>query len=408
MSTFYKEKNTESTFELFNKRAVYFGDSSNVNYENLVDFTAEKIMYGRVTRTFVPIVIPQNSNRLKRIPTESITSQGFEALNFVVDAFVELQQQFKKCVLLNKIDNSDPYLSNLKVYKAYVDPYNRYEKYSRKLKGVISADPTMDSTKLKDFGMMTKNLTSIMKSAGKTNPLTFPAFVKSKKSPINISGLVIEIADLDPANDDEKINSFVNSNNWQFYLNACRNYGFMVDQNVPWRLVADIGSEQMLQYAKNYNLNSLDEILAFCYQSAHYTYYQNFTQNMLDMYNQIKPRSIIELTECNNRVKVNKLIPKQYASTQILNKTYNEEQMINLYCNLRLSEEEKQFNDNQKSKLIKDTIQISKLRSASIAIEIFEREVNKTFDYQGSLGYYISKSEAREQEEIFSEQPARY
>ena len=34
-----------------------------------------------------------------------------------------------------------------------------------------------------------------MENASKTNPLTFPAYIKSKKTPINISGLAIEIAD---------------------------------------------------------------------------------------------------------------------------------------------------------------------------------------------------------------------
>jgi hypothetical protein len=82
---------------------------------------------------------------------------------------------------------------------------------------------------------------------------------------------------------------------------------------------------------------------------------------------------------------------------------YNQSKLINLYCNIRFDEEETQYTDNQKFKLIKDTLQISKSRSASVAIELFEKEINKTFDYQGSLGYYIQKSEVREQEEIFGE-----
>ena len=403
MSTFYKEKNNESTFELFNKRVVYFGDSSSDTYTNLIDFTAEKIMYGRVSRTFAPIVIPQGSSRLKQIPSETLTSQGLQALDFVVDAFLDLQQQFLKCSIANKINNSDEYLTNLKVYKAYVDPYNRYEQYMRRYRPILQQDSRMNSTNMENFDIMANGLSEIVGSAGQTNPFTFPAFVKSRKAPINISGLAIEIADLDAANDDEKINSFINSPNWNFYLNTCRTYGFMVDQNVPWRLVADIASEPMLEYARNYNLNSVDEILTFTYQSAYYSYYQNFTQILLDMYNQFKPRSIIKINECNSRVNVTRVRPREYANTDILTMNYNQSKLINLYCNIRFDEEETQYTDNQKFKLIKDTLQISKSRSAGVAIELFEREINKTFDYQGSLGYYIQKSEVREQEEIFGE-----
>lgn len=406
MSTFYKEKNTESTFELFNKRVVYFGDSSSSEYENLINFSAEKMMYGRVSRTFLPIVIPQDSNRFKSIPSESLTSQNLKALNFVVDAFLDLQQQFLKCSLTNKIDNSDEYLSNLKVYKAYIDPYNRYNRYMQRYKDILKLDSRMNSTKLSNFDTMKDSLLNIMETAGKVNPLTFPAYIKSKNTPINISGLVIEIADLDGSNDDEKINSFINSKNWNFYLNACRTYGFMVDQNMPWRLIADIGSEPMLEYARNYNLNSTDEILAFCYEPAHYGYYTNFTQNLLDMYNHFKPRSIIQLTECNGRTIPKRITPKNY-SLESLNNMNN----IELYCNLRFFEEESSYTEQEKKQIIRNTIQLSKTKTEGTAIEIFEREINKTFDYQGSLGYYVQKSEAVEQEEIFGEvitQTVRY
>jgi hypothetical protein len=259
---------------------------------------------------------------------------------------------------------------------------------------------------------MTNRLSAILQKSGKKNPFTFPAFVKSRKSPINSSGLVIEIADLNPINDNEKFLSFITSKNWDFYLNACRSYGFMVDQNVPWRLIADIGSEEMLKYARNYNLNSVDEILAFCYEPADYRYYLNFSQNLLDTYNLLVPRSIIKKIECNNKIQVKIEKPKKYSNTESLLMKYNKKQIINLYCNFRFSEEERHYTDNQKKLLIKDTISISKIRGESVAIQMFEREINKTFDYQGSLGYYIQKSEVREQEEIFGEnnipQTARY
>ena len=44
MSTFYKENNRETAFELFNKRAVYKLNSRNDQYSNLTDFIAEKLM----------------------------------------------------------------------------------------------------------------------------------------------------------------------------------------------------------------------------------------------------------------------------------------------------------------------------------------------------------------------------
>lgn len=398
MSTFYKENNKESAFELFNKKLVYLSDSSSETYRNLIDFTAEKILYGRVNRIFVPIVIPQNTTRLKNFSSESVTSSGLKALDFVVDAFNDLQRQFIKCSKIGNIDNSDPYLTNLKVYKAYIDPYVRYEKYIRQLKSIIKTDPIIDSNNLQDFKTLSDSLFNVMEKASKNNPLTFPAYIKSKKTPINISGLAIEIADLDASNDDKKINAFINSKNWNFYLNTCRSYGFMVDQNVPWRLIADIGSQPMLEYASNYNSNSTDQILVKYYQSAHYSYYNNFSQQLLTMYNDIKPRAIIKLSECNNKTKIIRVRPQEYKTTEILKESYGQDNFLMLYCKLRFSEEESQYTDQEKNTIMRDTLQLSKTKSTNTAIEQFERFLNETLDYQGSLRYYIDKSRTEEQE----------
>ena len=68
-----------------------------------------------------------------------------------------------------------------------------------------------------------------------------------------------------------------------------------------------------------------------------------------------------------------------------------------LYCKLRFSEEESQYTEQEMNSLINDVIQISNIRSESMAIKRFERNLNKTFDYQGSLGYYINNSRAQEE-----------
>ncbi len=114
MSQFFKESNTESAFELFNKKLVYKQAAGSPDYQNLVDFRAEKILYGRVNRIFTPIVIPRNSYNLKSFSGKS--NNNMKALNFVVDAFTDLQQQFDKCRNTNKIAIDDPYLSSLKVF----------------------------------------------------------------------------------------------------------------------------------------------------------------------------------------------------------------------------------------------------------------------------------------------------
>ena len=404
MSTFYKESNNETAFELFNKRKVYTYSSYSKDYPNLTNFVAEKILYGRVDRLFTPITIPEGSARIKNISSKSNRSQGFRALDFVVDACTDLQKQFEKCRNLGQIDPNDDYLSSLQVYKAYVDPYRLYENYINIFNSKISTLDSIDSANIKDFDTLSKNLLTTMNKTGKTNPLTFPAFVKSRKVPINISGLAIEIADLSASNDKEKYDKFINSPNWKFYLNTCRTYGFMVDLDVPWRLVADIGSSAMLQYARKYLKNADTNSILFNYYERSYSkYYSSFTQRMYKMYYNIKPTNIIKLNDCNGRIKTERIKPTEYKNIEKLEEKYGQESFLVLYCKLRFTEEESQYTEEQKSILIKDIIQLTKNKTQNYAIGEFERFLNKTFDYQGSLGYYVKANRIREEKEIFEE-----
>ena len=55
------------------------------------------------------------------------------------------------------------------------------------------------------------------------------------------SGLSIDIADLNPGDDAAKM-EFISSPNFDFYKQAAINAGFLIDQNIPWRLHYDLKS----------------------------------------------------------------------------------------------------------------------------------------------------------------------
>ena len=396
MSDFFAENNTESTFNLFNKRVHYRFISGIAQYTNLIDFIAEKMMYGRVSRLFVPIVIPRKSRNLKSLRATTRQESKMQALNFVVDAFSDLEQQFRKAAITKKIDTTDPYLTNIKVYKAYEDPRVRYQEYINKLKAVYRTNLTQTGTNIEDFDDFTKFLINTAKVSGIHTPLTFPAYVKSRRCPITVSGLAIEIADLNASNDDGKAQAFVDSNNWRFFVNAAATYGFMIDKNVPWRLVADIGSSPMIEYATRYGLTSTDRVLNIAYGKAHFSYYETFKTRLLNMYNFVKPQFIQYTEECNGRTVTRQKKSRNYQSVSYLQSIYPESYFIKLYCDIRFEEEESEFTENERRLLIDDVIEITNALNPVSAIDQFETILNKPFDYQGSLGYYKRKSLAIE------------
>ena len=396
MSDYYAEQNSETAFELFNKRTVYVGEASNSNYTNLIDFYAEKMMYGRVSRRFVPIAIPEKSVNLKQLTQAVTPDTNMRALNFVVDAFNDLVRQFRKCAMAATIDTTDPYLTDLKVYKAYESAGAQYQTYNRPYVDALKEIMNEKSTKIENFDMFVDQLTEAVKHGGMRAPFTAPAYIKSRKAPISISGLAIEIADLDPANDHEKVEKFLKSNNWEFFLNACQTYGFMVDKNIPWRIVADIGSAPMIEYATRYRMLSTDDVLRRCYQAAPTQYYSSFSQRLLNMYNNIKPQFIIYSEECGGKPIFKKREPRKYSSLSHLQSFYDDSYFLKLYCRLRFYEEESQFTENQQNLIIDDVEELTRTKNVNVALGKFEIFLNKPFDYEGSLGYYINKQKEKE------------
>ena len=50
-------------------------------------------------------------------------------------------------------------------------------------------------------------------------------------------------------------------------------------------------------------------------------------------------------------------------------------------------EEESKFSDYEKNTLVNSSIELAAIDSIAVAIETFEKLINKTFDYSGSLSY---------------------
>ena len=335
---------------------------------------------------FVPIIRVNEALKLKAFTSQAT---NFQAANFVVDAFADLSAEFKRCAMGGRIYGDDPFLSNLVVYKGSESADDLYNRHLTNYSNAMAAQFEENNAKVKDFDEFIQEFQRLLGPALPQFPFTQPGFIKSRLCPISCSGLAIEIANLDYSNDEEKINQFVNSGNWEFYINACRSYGFMVDKFVPWRLVADIGSSEMISYAATYcgaNLNSTNQLLNVGYTTAHTSFFNNFKYILYNLYNKVKLKSFLEPIDCNGVTVFTKTTPRTYSLEEFSN-LYSESYFLKLYFELRLLEEESVLEDFEHETLIDDSIELYFGRGLNAALDAFERVANKTFDYRGSLSY---------------------
>ena len=395
MAKYFTESNNESSIKLFNKRSIYKTIVHGSTYKNIVSFAdGEKIFFGRMDRRFVPIKVKRVS--LKDVGVSADSTRPVKAVNFVAGLFNEMVIQFDKCATTGKIDASDPYLSRLKAYRAYEDPEGQYETYKAVYFEALKQYFAKNSIKFDNFDQFITVLMPVIKMSAAKQPITFTGFVKSNNCCVLNSGLAIEIADLSYSNDNEKINNFIKSKNWRFFVNACDSYGFMIDYNVPWRIVADIGSEGMLEVAERYGYNNVEQILARQYSKASIKGLKELGKTFYDLYNNLRVNSYQKSVTCEDgstkRVTVH---TANYSESDFFDK-YPASYFVDLYLKLRIYEEQPDMPAYKMKNIIHEQNRIFQSTGFTNSInEKFESIINKTFDKRGSLTYTIRADRAQ-------------
>ena len=336
--TYFKKSNFDTTFNLFYKSVVYQERMQGQGHKNIINFNAgEKLLYGRVDQRFVPIKIANKIN-FESFDSSITNGQNISAVSFVVRAFEDMAAQFKRCAAQRKISPTDQYLSNLKVYRAYENPDVLYQNYLNTYYDLIIKRFKKDKIKVADFGHFMKELFKIISKPTPEYPFTQTGYIKSKQCPINVSGLAIEIADLDVSNDFDKMEKFVESNNWDFYVTTCNKYGFMIDSNAPWRIVADLNSMSMAKYSSPLGLAGSMVAFEALFVNVATKYYKKFKYDLLRLYDKVKKSYLVqEICDGNT---INKLIIPANYSIDYYETEFSDDYFLDYYFRLRIWEEE--------------------------------------------------------------------
>ena len=396
MAIFYKESNEEGTRDLFNKSVIYKGDilEYSQTYSNVVDFNfGEKYLFGRVNKNYVSIQPNEILTTFTNVGNQR-SRNSVRVFNFVADGFQELSRQFKKAAQIGKIDRNDAYLTNLIAYDGYRNPDALYNNYVSDFVVAVSGKLKDDKINIKDFDGFIHYLSTFVMAVGQTYPITKTGFVRSRHCSPLVNGLTIEIADLTYTNDQQKINLFRNSRNFEYYLNACNSFGFMVDVNIPWRLTLDVGHEDVVEgLMKPRGFSSVNSLLLVGYKQTHLSYYSSFKGQILQMYNQIVKENFVEYDDCSGKTKI---INRTEYTLDKIKQIYNEDYFIKLYCMFRFIEEESKHSQAEQDQIITDFQNLSRSKSVNYALGSFEKFISQPFDYRGSLSYIVREQEKRE------------
>ena len=143
--------------------------------------------------------------------------------------------------------------------QAWVSPREEYDDHIRQMYSKFSTNylgASSRNEKVIDFESFLSAYVEFSSTISGVAPTTFSGFIKSKYNPHRSSGLIIELGEFYYDQDSLKYNRFYKDKHFPFYQNAARKFGFKVDYNCPWRLIADITTEEMKEYMLEYGLNN--------------------------------------------------------------------------------------------------------------------------------------------------------
>jgi len=266
--------NHEKARALFVKRS-YYKDKFDSSFPEYIDFNDKRYFYGRVDHNFDPIVV--RNERMKAISQNS--GPEVYALDFVVDAFEDMKRYLSEALMRTRGDKLEgTFIQNMIAHKAWVNPNALYGQHltnttriyavnylerissatwrARQEDPIVNIDDYVD-TFLRFYG-----------DAGYPYPLTKSNFTLSGYVSPNCSGLCIEIDAAEHGNDQYKVSAYYDNPAFSDYVKVARRFGFVIDKNAPWRLVANIASPIMKNYMEFYGVKTRPQFFKHYYLSV--------------------------------------------------------------------------------------------------------------------------------------------
>jgi hypothetical protein len=360
-------------------------------HRNIRDFNfGEHCYYGKLNNYYSPVFLSEQDDNLKNLGAGQ-GEKNFKALNFVADLFNEMAREFERCATTSVIKKDDPFLSNLKVYRAHASFDKEYANYLQIFTDQLINVFSSRSIHVENFEQFMTEFMNVAPTILSKISFTKAAYIKSQNNTIFTSGLAIEIADLSYENDEEKRAKFLESKNWPFFVNACNKYGFLIDYNIPWRIVCDIRAPEIAPYMEPYGYISGFFLLDLGYRKASTEGVSELPKILLQMYDKIRKGSFIKTKVCTDGTILKEKVTSKTYTLGELKSRYDFTYFSKIYLLLRLMEEEPPINDSQKRRLVKDILTLVTSTGSYLPIEyFFERHINKTLDKPFTIDYYIN------------------
>jgi len=322
---------------LFNERAKYRNEAISkrlqAEYPGVFrDFWfIENMYYGKINRLH-EFMIPKES-KIKTVQLDG--GESLFVLDFVADAINGFLKSYDQALNNGKISRQDQVLSSLVPVKGYTNVLFDYEKNVRLLRDTIHPILIEKEKQIHDFESFVDLFMEMLFENYTNNPFTLTGFVSSKLSPLSMTGLFVEMSNLDYGKDQEKITELIDKPSYTFFIKNCAKHGFLIDVNVPWRICANIGSLEMESYMAKYDSNK-DKVFNDYYDVSYNRDIEYMMNYLLSFYNRFVTFRPFIQNEKVDGFNIHRYVTRRKKLTkEELDFKYDNKFRLNLYIDLR-------------------------------------------------------------------------
>jgi hypothetical protein len=186
-------------------------------------------------------------------------------LPWVYEAVLDFQTYLARAQAQGRTDLAELF-GNFTVKRSYETPYDAYFTHGAAVMLAfgehISSRPSRNVTTFEQY------VTEFIRYVGSLEePFTFASYFASSRTSLFSTALMASFEPRD-ANEDGPKNFYFMNQEFDKYVKAAANFGLRVDQNAPWRVIADMNSKPMATYLARHNLPELSDAFDQYYTRA--------------------------------------------------------------------------------------------------------------------------------------------
>lgn len=395
--------NTLTSLASFYQRELY----ANTSYPDMVPepldtYSDYNILYGRVDTRGSSIILAEDN--LQQIVAPSGDTRF--VLDFVADAWSDLIAYHAKAIKMNAIRAEKSVFQKMEPKKAWESLHPAYNKHMQNFYGVFVGQylTTPMNAEIVDFDSFLKYFMDYCGKVAKTMPVTKTSFITSSHNSPLSSGLMIELVDGKHDDDYGKYIGFIRDVNFDFYTNSCRKFGFLVDKNAPWRIIADVNSSYMREKmnARGAEVKKVQDVFDFYYLNSMNYEIENFRGFAFQVYQLflMQEPDVSKLkTTFRNKHTVTKICTseRKEISRAEFDEKYPANYWIRALCYLRATETNTPQDQREFDKTVKKVQELMHWAGAGPAIRHIEKTYGLYYEDTNKkiLNKHLTNPEAR-------------